>query len=195
MNVPRSEVPEEYRPGASPLMTARQKDYLLGLINSRHMTDAERADALAQIERGLSVQQASAWITRCQSLPKANSTFSQTLAGGDDPFPAVEPGRYAVMIGGTLKFFRIKIGKTESRWAGFIFIDAGRGGDMNGNLYWTPVKDFAYKRQILTLIATEPKKAMARFGQEVGSCGRCGRTLTDETSRARGIGPDCWEMM
>ena len=34
--------------------------------------------------------------------------------------------------------------------------------------------------------------AAERFGQEIGRCGRCGRTLTDAVSRQRGIGPDCW---
>jgi hypothetical protein len=28
-----------------------------------------------------------------------------------------------------------------------------------------------------------------------GKCGRCGKMLRDETSLARGIGPDCWEMI
>jgi superfamily II DNA or RNA helicase len=34
---------------------------------------------------------------------------------------------------------------------------------------------------------------MARYGRELGRCGRCGRELTDETSRAIGIGPICRE--
>jgi hypothetical protein len=29
------------------------------------------------------------------------------------------------------------------------------------------------------------------YGQEIGSCGLCGRSLTDEASRARGLGSDC----
>jgi uncharacterized protein DUF6011 len=32
---------------------------------------------------------------------------------------------------------------------------------------------------------------MVRYGQELGECGHCGRTLTDEASRAAGIGPVC----
>jgi len=34
---------------------------------------------------------------------------------------------------------------------------------------------------------------MARYGQEIGSCGRCNRRLTDDLSRERGIGPECWK--
>jgi len=31
------------------------------------------------------------------------------------------------------------------------------------------------------------------YGTELGECGVCGRTLTDEKSRAYGIGPVCRE--
>jgi hypothetical protein len=34
-------------------------------------------------------------------------------------------------------------------------------------------------------------EAMLTFGREIGQCPRCGETLTDETSRSRGIGPVC----
>jgi hypothetical protein len=33
--------------------------------------------------------------------------------------------------------------------------------------------------------------AMATYGREIGRCGRCHRHLTDESSRAAGLGPDC----
>lgn len=33
--------------------------------------------------------------------------------------------------------------------------------------------------------------AMIRFGHELGTCGRCGTALTDDASRAAGIGPIC----
>jgi hypothetical protein len=32
-----------------------------------------------------------------------------------------------------------------------------------------------------------------RYGMLIGKCGVCGRTLTDEESRANGIGPVCAE--
>lgn len=36
-----------------------------------------------------------------------------------------------------------------------------------------------------------PYEAMIRYGQEIGACGHCGRDLTNEESRAAGIGPIC----
>lgn len=51
------------------------------------------------------------------------------------------------------------------------------------------------QRQVLAdLCFTGPdgiRRAVVRYGQELGSCGICGRTLTDEESRRTGIGPVC----
>src|SRR5688500_6062232 len=41
------------------------------------------------------------------------------------------------------------------------------------------------------IIAADPKTALLRFGQELGSCGHCGRDLTNQESREFGIGPTC----
>lgn len=39
------------------------------------------------------------------------------------------------------------------------------------------------------------KAASTRYGRELGDCGVCGRTLTDEVSRAAGVGPVCRSKM
>jgi hypothetical protein len=41
------------------------------------------------------------------------------------------------------------------------------------------------------LTDSDIRTAAYRYGQELGYCCRCGRHLTDEDSRAAGIGPDC----
>ena len=46
---------------------------------------------------------------------------------------------------------------------------------------------------IIAKIALDSKAAAGRYGQEFGHCGLCGRGLTDEVSRAIGIGPVCRE--
>lgn len=46
-------------------------------------------------------------------------------------------------------------------------------------------------KAIIARIAADPEAASRLYGQEIGECGRCGRTLTDEASRAEGIGPVC----
>ena len=96
-------------------------------------------------------------------------------------FPA---GRYACDIGdGKLRFFKVDK-PTEGRWAGYVFVKE----QASDELY--PVKG-SRRDVVLDVIGKDPETAMLTYGRELGSCGHCGRTLTDEDSRARGIGPIC----
>lgn len=92
------------------------------------------------------------------------------------------PLRYAVEMDGVLKFYRIKQGYKP----GFYFIDVQASDELHS------IRNRATKDAIVAaIIAAGPEACMARYGQEIGECGRCGKTLTDADSRARGIGPDC----
>ncbi len=91
------------------------------------------------------------------------------------------PSYYAVQMDGVLKFYRVKRGRKP----GYFFVDV----QASDELY--PVRSYASVVNILNEISKDPKAAMERYGQEIGSCGHCHRTLTDETSRAFGIGPKC----
>lgn len=92
------------------------------------------------------------------------------------------PVYYAVDIEGVTKFYRVKAGTKPGWW----WIDAQASDEFH------PIKNVATKTAILkAIIAAGPVACMERYGQEIGSCGRCHRTLTDATSRARGIGPEC----
>ena len=44
---------------------------------------------------------------------------------------------------------------------------------------------------LLFLSDHEIVKALSTYGQEIGRCGVCHRHLTDEESRAKGVGPNC----
>lgn len=98
--------------------------------------------------------------------------------------PVVASGHYAVTEGNELRFFKVDR-VTEGKWAGRTFVKRQSSDEL-----W-PVKSRERREEILALIAAEPKEAMIRYGQEIGRCGHCNRTLTDETSRAAGIGPVC----
>lgn len=41
------------------------------------------------------------------------------------------------------------------------------------------------------IMAAGPEDALRRYGRELGECGHCGRDLTNDESRALGIGPVC----
>jgi len=103
--------------------------------------------------------------------------------------PAEVPaGRYAIdtedgAINETA-FYKVDHGK--GRWAGRVFVSRMVGGHDD-----IAVKDPKARATILAKIAADPEAASLRFGREIGVCGRCGITLTNDESRARGIGPEC----
>lgn len=122
---------------------------------------------------------ASAWISRM--IAKVAALKAENARTAPAPTVAVEDGRYAVEEDGTLRFFKVKSGNRP----GFVFLDIQASDD------WHAIRNVTRIRAIVALIAVDPKAAMIRYGHELGECGRCGRTLTDEASRAAGIGPVC----
>jgi hypothetical protein len=115
---------------------------------------------------------------------EAKATERKAAEGDRAPLPEVPAGRYAVESEeGPLRFYRVDR-PTEGRWEGYTFVKVLHGPDE------TPIRGKA-AAAILAKIARDPKAAMIRYGLEIGSCGACGRRLTDEESRAAGIGPIC----
>ena len=149
-----------------PKATDKQMSFLKALLEERGL-DSQRSE--------WTKREASAEIERLLHMP-AKTKQSTSL-------PDVPAGRYAVEDNGSLKFYKVDR-PTEGRWAGRTFVKV-QASDRE-----YPVKGGAAAR-VLSLIARDPKAAMLRYGREIGSCGHCGRTLTNEDSRAAGIGPIC----
>lgn len=107
-------------------------------------------------------------------------------------FPTVPESKYALANlpghANALTFFQVQTGK-KGKWKGFQFVNRLVGGGV-GSFVEYPVKGAA-KAQVLRKIADDPQAAAKAFADEFSVCARCGRTLTDDTSRARGLGPDC----
>lgn len=104
----------------------------------------------------------------------------------DTRWPYVLAGRYAIdyPAGSAVKFFQVDK-PTEGKWAGCIFVS---------QLASDHKMKITLKQQrmdILSAINENPTEAMQRYGQLIGTCGYCGRTLTDPISRQFGIGPVC----
>lgn len=96
------------------------------------------------------------------------------------------PQYYAVVIDGVTKFYRVKHGTKPGWW----WIDAQASDEFH------PVRNVATKNMILrAIIAAGQEESMRLYGRELGACGRCKRTLTDDTSRANGIGPECMDKL
>lgn len=116
------------------------------------------------------------------------------------PFTADVPaGHYAVESAtgnNDLDFYRVDRPE-DGRWAGYTFVKRVIGGHPD-----TPVRG-REAHSALDRIKNAPRyvndgedrygweAAAIRYGVEIGRCYRCNRSLTDETSRALGIGPDC----
>ena len=99
--------------------------------------------------------------------------------------PEVAEGRYALRNeDGTVKFYKVSIGAEGSKWEGFTFLDAVASDEA-----W-PIKNRQTKAEILGRIAADPLEALKLYGQEIGCCGHCGRTLTSDWRKV-GIGPIC----
>jgi len=110
--------------------------------------------------------------------------------------PSIEPGYYATTsTAGQTAFWRVT--KAAGLWSGWVFLSSVKAGGLEG-LVETKAgarrPDGSYTGSAQTTfdaILADPAEAMARFGRDVGMCGRCGLALTDETSRAIGLGPVC----
>jgi hypothetical protein len=93
-------------------------------------------------------------------------------------------GRFAVVVDGTTKFLRIKL-MLNGNYAGRVFVDSQASDD------YFPVKAPATLAAYLTAVLADPTAAAKLYADELGVCSRCGRTLTNDESRAWGIGPEC----
>jgi hypothetical protein len=110
----------------------------------------------------------------------------------------VPPASYAIEHpdDGKLRFLEVEPG--EGKWDGYIFVTVRAGDEWHklGNV--NPKYGHGYGGKAVALVtalaalnADELQQAAARYGQELGECGYCHLTLTDEDSRRLGYGPVC----
>jgi hypothetical protein len=158
------------------------------------------ADAAARLndrlEKGLvNTEQAIQAIEWLKRQPNAGVVAARFKGGFVPELPAAEvvpAGRYAVATeaGATnaLAFYKVDR-PTEGKWAGKVFVKLVVS-DEEQRL------SFAATKAVLAKIAeVGAEQASAAYGHEIGECGVCGRTLTNDESRERGIGPICADKM
>lgn len=142
------------------------------------------ADALyGQIvaEKSLPKKAASKLIDVMLDLP-----YSPKPVENLEKFESVPDGRYAIDNAsgkGDTVFYKVYTRRNGSRGIVLQVSDTDvpvRSSDIAG---------------IMKRIGADVEGAFARYGLEIGACGVCGRTLTNEESRHRGIGPVCAEKM
>jgi hypothetical protein len=105
----------------------------------------------------------------------ADRPLTQRIIAVRDQVP---DGRYAIDGTDATSFYRVR------RHAGRVYVDLQVSDDFHR-------LGLPQTVSVLERIAQDANAALLRYGREIGVCGRCGRILTDETSRAQGIGPIC----
>jgi hypothetical protein len=165
------------------MISEKQLSYLEALRDGKDLQslDQDQRVWLDDFDlKTLSKDQASRVITRLKELPwKPREMDSELFA----PMWNLEvpSGRYAIPgDDGALRFYSVKRLDDPPR----VYVDVWAS-----DARW-PIKAIPQRIEILKAIKEDPD-AGPRFGREIGKCYVCGRTLTDETSRALGIGPVC----
>jgi hypothetical protein len=106
------------------------------------------------------------------------------------PLPDVPEGHYATGSrtgSNDLDFWRVDR-PAEGRWEGWTFVKRIIGGRPDSR-----VRGAEARAALEAIAAAGIEQARTRYGQEIGSCWKCNRHLTDDLSRELGIGPDCCE--
>lgn len=155
------------------------KEYELGRARALWRTSAQLSH-----EGGLSVGVASFIIERTITELREHRAIRHALDAAQDKHE-VPDGRYAVRgEDGVVRFYRLATRK-NGKGKGYqnIYVYA------SDEQHQVPLKAHgAIRKQILSAGIDNAAKL---FGTELGHCYRCGRSLTDETSRSLGIGPEC----
>jgi hypothetical protein len=103
----------------------------------------------------------------------------------------LEPGGYAVTSrtgNNDLDFYWLD-SPEDGKWKGWTFPERVIGGRSNQRI--TREEQNGVLLLLVKLSKAHRQEAQERFGREIGRCYICGRHLTDEASRAAGIGPVC----
>lgn len=157
-------------------MTFKQENFITTLLTERNMNPLDLADT-----ETMTSKEASALIKELLAIPRPAKKIST------DPEIKVPAGRYAVEVNGKLKFYRVDC-PIKGKWDGYTFVKMFSSDETY------PVRGEA-KGNVLKMIAENPAEASLNYGKHIGHCGVCGKQLTDEDSRAKGIGPVCAENM
>lgn len=157
--------------------TDAQRAYLASLLESRE-SGGRKIEDLEPLTRAT----ASAAIDWLKDQPRKAVAASFAAAVAAAAAPPAPAGYFAVEYAGALRFYRLAEGR--GKWAGYMFVNRYISDDE------TRVSR-AESDAVRAIVAADPEAAGRRFADEFTRCWVCGRMLTDEESRAAGIGPVC----
>jgi hypothetical protein len=204
--VQRSEVPAEFTDHGG--ATDKQLAFITSLLEQKEMTPARREafdSRVAELmDRGeFTIPKASEVIDFLKSLPrKAGLANEQDRPQVQYEEQETDKGRKRTGVLVLPDGRKVYAGSYGVETPGEAFTNdttffqlwIGDRGGWNIRMYVSDDKykiSFPLQLAVLTLIAADPEAAASLFGHEYGRCGICGRGLTNDESRARGIGPVC----
>jgi hypothetical protein len=180
---------------ASARATGKQVSYLSLLLSqgSLELTEGRQPDQIEKREASLLIDWVKGYLFDGKRLPagvvKSDKHASEAMRSfRHDQLPDVPAGHYAVnsLTGNNdLDFFRVDRPE-EGQWAGRTFVKRIVGGHPA-----RPVRGTTMRQALDAIGAAGFDAARTLFGTELGRCWKCNKTLTDDLSRAVGIGPEC----
>lgn len=171
--------------------TDKQVNFFHALVQGKQLSDEQRARLLSSLPSldkrsitsiiewliGLPWMQKT-WVPRSAVRPYVPSTVPPKIKIDQGHYAAVDP------LDSTLKFYQVRVPK-QGKWMGYVFLSQVSGDNH------IPMRNKADRDRIFAEILKNPLEALKRYGKELGHCGHCRKQLTDEESRAFGIGPVC----
>jgi hypothetical protein len=122
------------------------------------------------------------------NVAAAKASVAADRTAGTIDADTVPAGRYAVATEAgavnELAFYKVDR-PTTGRWAGYVFVKLLVSDDEQR------LSKAASAAVLAKIAAVGAEAASAAYGLEIGECGVCSRTLTNDESRERGIGPKC----
>jgi hypothetical protein len=164
------------------LMTPSQSKYIRALL-AKHSGPAiedirSSLNALREVN-GITKAIASEVISTLRSIPA-----SKAAPEAPNNSPKVPDGHYAITgPDGKIRFYTVATA-IDGKWKSISFI-AVHSSDERFILKGEG------RKQILAEIGKDVEHAGKLYATETNHCYRCNRELTDEISRARGLGPVC----
>ena len=96
-------------------------------------------------------------------------------------------GHYAIKdINEIIHYYKLNI-PVEGKYKNYIFVSVQASDE-----YYV-IKDIELRKNIIAILSLDPIKAMMLYGTTIKQCAICSKTLTNDTSRKRGIGDICYE--
>lgn len=174
-------------------ITEKQEAWLNKLL-SEHPAFRDVENLWPSVIAKLSKPMASALIAKVSQMPAERLEACASPSSLEKVLEAVPDGYYALacMTGGNdLDFIRVASnqGRVNPANKGRRKVQRILGGHEPILMRYAEQLEFA--QRIAKMTDAARLEAQRSFGQNIGRCGKCGITLTDETSRAYGIGPTC----